>query len=1478
MLALEEKVRMVMLLMPDLVLEGKGQEIVDMLEEAYLEVKARKEIFLNEAESGSYFHHLPAEERDAATASASRGLCEVLVLEHLDGDVVERFQQMLAPMTEKYGAGSFYESKDKWECKRDLEFFFPALDALPVERTLCVIKPTAMAATANGKTLAKLVEEEAASLGLFVVGKRQATLSQIEAQLLCKEYEGTADQAGAAAVLKQEPGCLAMILEGRGAIGKLQLSCGPLHAGTAKMRAPTTLRALFGTDSTSNAVHASLDMEGADNEIAALFPDGTLNVQRTLCIVKPDAIANLMAIRTEIGSAGFTILKEKQTTLTEERAKEFYRDLAEEPSFSAIVKEASSGPCCAMVLCRLEAVSVWKQLMGDESVKEARKQSPGSLRARFGRDGQRNAVHGSDSVKAAALEIRFFFPEMSADPLPDDNEVRDFLFRKSAVSAMDLKTLSDAEATNFQADPTLQQLLSSGLVGLCQTKPHGLKAAEWLSSWLEVNNPNTKVHDFFPPERSKQFVDYGMNRDGMAFAVEAPRKEASQKPVVEVDLEEMKASKEAEFSSPPYVVFVAGGPGTGKGTQCAKIRDECNFVHLSSGDLMREEVAAETFLGGEIQKHMAAGSLVPDEVVLTLLKKAMVKHQDTNRFLLDGFPRSVDQAIRFEKEVAEVSFMLFLDCSEETMKTRIMSRAASNPGRVDDNEATVLNRLKVFKEQTMPLVEYYEPIGKLRKTDSEKTVDEVAAEVKRFFSCRFLYLVGPPVSPCEQMAERLETKYGYSAINVNALLKSYVAAGEAEAAGVKKAMAAGKPVDASIACPLVLAEIHRDMALGVQNFVLCDFPQSLKQVQFLEYRVPCTSRTLVLDFSKADAADLAGMAADPVMLEKKAFRFFGPETTEMLSAMSNVERVHCSLHEMQITEAPGDSQVLDGTWSALQSKIMPAISIVLGLPCSGADVLTKMLAKAMPNTQAVDCNQLLDKELERQTEIGITMHNMLAKGQVVPLSMTLELLKGVINLTSSDALVIEGCPMYVDQIELIQKEFKIEKVFYIAGNEQAVGSWKSQYVEAGGEDAAAQFAEREERLPAIVAHFSRMGKLERFEFSETAQEAQLEMMLEKATMPQFAVVSSLSPVIAAQQADLLCAAYGSKPVSNATLLEFATARKMTPDLADAEQFTKCLKMFAKTSALPLLVLQNCPGIEATAQAFLETFGAPKIVVNVECDDEFLDEEYKGLHEDEEIDAEALAAKLAENRTAMEGMLKVFKEACPANCMMVDRKVVTKPEDVTDMAKKKLMPTVYVLMSPSACSKMVADSICTSAMAASAEDLPPKFTVLDASMICKKGGGSPALEEALTRASFNAPTPDCLPVKLWADLLLEFFAKSPNPMGTFLLTNFPTPSTVGAGETIRDQLAVIESVATVAGFAHVKLSAGSFASMISQDPMDFETYQSFDTTVYDQILAQFGPKYLMDFAVQEGEAAKETAMKVAAEFFTFQGRSTPDMAP
>merc|ERR1719183_180569 len=109
---------------------------------------------------------------------------------------------------------------------------------------------------------------------------------------------------------------------------------------------------------------------------------------------------------------------------------------------------------------------------------------------------------------------------------------------------MDLKATGDVDATDFETEPTLQQLLSKGLMGLCQVQPKGLEAVKWLSRWLAENNPNTKVAPapavpqakFAPAARTKQFVEYGVNQEGMPFAVEMPLGQSNKKKVVDVDV------------------------------------------------------------------------------------------------------------------------------------------------------------------------------------------------------------------------------------------------------------------------------------------------------------------------------------------------------------------------------------------------------------------------------------------------------------------------------------------------------------------------------------------------------------------------------------------------------------------------------------------------------------------------------------------------------------------------------------------------------------------------------------------------------------------------------------------------------------------------------------------------------------------------------------------------------------------------------
>jgi len=178
------------------------------------------------------------------------------------------------------------------------------------------------------------------------------------------------------------------------------------------------------------------------------------------------------------------------------------------------------------------------------------------------------------------------------------------------------------------------------------------------------------------------------------------------------------------------IVFVLGGPGCGKGTQCDKIVAKYGFTHLSTGDLLRDEVASGSARGKKLTEIMEKGELVPLETVLGLLRDAMIKKAATSKgFLIDGYPRELDQGIRFENEVAPVQSVLYFEVAYETMKKRLLHRAQTS-GRADDNEETIVKRLKTFHQHSEPVIAHYDKQHKVCKIVAEGTVDEIFAKVQ----------------------------------------------------------------------------------------------------------------------------------------------------------------------------------------------------------------------------------------------------------------------------------------------------------------------------------------------------------------------------------------------------------------------------------------------------------------------------------------------------------------------------------------------------------------------------------------------------------------------------------------------------------------------------------------------------------------------------------------------------------------------------
>lgn len=185
------------------------------------------------------------------------------------------------------------------------------------------------------------------------------------------------------------------------------------------------------------------------------------------------------------------------------------------------------------------------------------------------------------------------------------------------------------------------------------------------------------------------------------------------------------------------VVFVLGGPGAGKGTQSENLVRDYGFNHLSAGDLLRAEQVREGSEYGElIRHHIREGTIVPMEVTVALLSNAMASILEQNssktspaRFLIDGFPRQIDQAHFFEETVCVSKLVLFLVCPEEVMLGRLLKRGETS-GRDDDNIESIRKRFRTFEETSMPVVDEFQQKQKVISVQATGSKEEVYESIQ----------------------------------------------------------------------------------------------------------------------------------------------------------------------------------------------------------------------------------------------------------------------------------------------------------------------------------------------------------------------------------------------------------------------------------------------------------------------------------------------------------------------------------------------------------------------------------------------------------------------------------------------------------------------------------------------------------------------------------------------------------------------------
>ena len=178
-----------------------------------------------------------------------------------------------------------------------------------------------------------------------------------------------------------------------------------------------------------------------------------------------------------------------------------------------------------------------------------------------------------------------------------------------------------------------------------------------------------------------------------------------------------------------FNLILFGPPGSGKGTQSEKIVDRFGLIHLSTGNLLRQEIHDRTPLGLEAKNFMDKGQLVPDEVVIGMIDTCLEKHPEAKGFLFDGFPRTIAQAEALDKLLSfkktAISKVLALEVTEDELVKRLLKRGQTS-GRTDDTDETVIRkRFHVYKNETEPVAEYYAEQNKLERIPGEGSVDDI---------------------------------------------------------------------------------------------------------------------------------------------------------------------------------------------------------------------------------------------------------------------------------------------------------------------------------------------------------------------------------------------------------------------------------------------------------------------------------------------------------------------------------------------------------------------------------------------------------------------------------------------------------------------------------------------------------------------------------------------------------------------------------
>ncbi|XP_069108079.1 thioredoxin domain-containing protein 3 homolog isoform X20 [Argopecten irradians] len=506
---------------PDAVQAGKVDEILEEIRAKGIEILKDEERTMTEEEASNMYTHLQDEDfyKDLIAFMTS-GPSHILVLTkgRTGENIINEFRDLIGPtsveeakekqpesLRAKHGNQTYmnalHGSSSEDQAMRELAFFFPDY-AIPVaegkpklQRTLALIRPDAF--KHHKDEVLQMIHEA----GFKVALQKEMSLTKEMAQDFYKEHEGQEYFDELTTRMSSGP-LMALGLAREDAVEGWRSMLGPKELDKAKEEAPDSLRAKFAVeDVVINQFHGSDSEAAAQKELDFFFP-----MQQTMAVIKPDALGTKDEIIEKVHDAGFKIAARKETQLSREIAEEFYSDHKDKDYYNDLVEHMASGPTMFMVLSREDAVEGWRSLIGPTDPEKAKEESPESLRALYGGDILKNAVHGSSNPERAKEHIQKIFDE---EEMQDQDEKKEEAAGEETQQTTEGEEQKEGEEKKEEGgDQTTEQQEEKQEANQTEESAEGdieppTEQAEEQEHDTAVSKKSTEVEDVAPEDRQR---------------------------------------------------------------------------------------------------------------------------------------------------------------------------------------------------------------------------------------------------------------------------------------------------------------------------------------------------------------------------------------------------------------------------------------------------------------------------------------------------------------------------------------------------------------------------------------------------------------------------------------------------------------------------------------------------------------------------------------------------------------------------------------------------------------------------------------------------------------------------------------------------------------------------------------------------------------------------------------------------------------